>query len=80
LTIGPKDVTAIVVAGVRLELRNDEVAALADHLWKGRMPGAVTGAARLSEALAKDPHPECIEFPPHEVDAVRDGLVSLRLS
>ena len=44
------------------------------------MPGAATGAARLSEALAEDPHPECIEFPPHEVDAVRDGLVSLRLS
>jgi len=66
----------IVVGSDRHELDEQTAAALADHLWQGRKPGAVTSAAKLSDALS-GPTPCTVQFEPHEVDAVRDGLVSL---
>ena len=67
--------TTIVLAGERLDLRRESARALADHLWQGRRPGAVTAAANLATAI--DTGHGCVEFAPHEVDAVRDGLEAL---
>lgn len=71
----------IALAGSRLGLSRDSAAALVEYLWMGRLPGAVTSAAKLSEALAaRDARrPSAVAFEPYEVKAVRDALAALGL-
>ena len=77
--MGGRRGATIVVAGDRLTLGPDEARTLADHLWKGLRPGAVTAAGRLAGALDAK-RSGAIEFAQYEVDAVRDGLAVLGLS
>lgn len=64
------------LAGKRIELSSHAAVAVADHLWRGLRPGAVTAAARLSGAVAaRDPaSTPCVEFQEYEFDAVYDAL------
>lgn len=67
----------VVMAGTRVELAKDDVRALADHLWKGLCPGAVTAAGKLDAALGRT---GAVELEAYEVDAVRASLAVLGLS
>ncbi|MGH2935177.1 MAG: hypothetical protein ACRDL2_11800 [Gaiellaceae bacterium] len=77
--MGGRRGATIVIAGERLRLGPDQALRLADHLWTGSRPGAVTAAGKLAGALDAK-RSGAIEFAPYEVDAVRDGLAVLGLS
>jgi len=66
----------LVVSTRQIQVSRDTAQAVADHLWKGLRPGAVTGAAKLSAGL--DPRAPAqrrlVEFDEYEAPAVLDAL------
>jgi len=59
------------------ELSREEAVALADQLWRGSRPGAVTAAARLSDALVTRSRAGTVAFEASELEAVRSALAAI---
>jgi uncharacterized protein YbjQ (UPF0145 family) len=63
----------------RVELADDAARELADELWKGSVPGAVTAATKLGKALARKAVAQrVVHVETTEARAVRSALDALQ--
>lgn len=71
----------LIYSGRRVAITREAASALADELWEGSRPGAVTSAFKLAQALAslRRGHRELVEFDDHEAGAIAAALDELGL-
>jgi hypothetical protein len=71
-------VLTVHISGDRIELGDDAARALADELWKGLVPGAVTAATKVGQALVRKPAAHrIVQVEATEERAVRSALDAL---
>jgi hypothetical protein len=71
----------LLYSGRTVALSRQAASALADELWKGSRPGAVTSAAKLAQALASlaQARRRLVEFDDYEASAIAAALDELGL-